>query len=281
MTRILIDHLTVEMRGRRLLSNVCLEVPEATTVALVGPNGAGKTTLLRCLLGLMPPTDGKIYLDGKPNCHLSPRQRAALLAWLPQQATTDETIGCEQLVMAARYRFGESQQRSSRAALEALDRVDAGYLSDRQVGTLSGGERQRVAVAALLAQGATGMLVDEPANHLDPAQQAMVISLLGAQARRGTTLVIVTHDVNLLSYLGEGSKIRVLGMSAGALVFDEPWDSPRLGLRLESIYGTPMHSVAGPHHRLLVPNLSPAREGPGTDALDHRDQSPLKGKLDG
>jgi iron complex transport system ATP-binding protein len=116
---------------------------------------------------------------------------------------------------------------------------------------LSGGERQRFAIAALLAQAARFLLVDEPANHLDPARQAETYALLGSLLDGGVGILCVTHDVNLLAHVG--TTPRVAGLADGELCFDTTLAAEALPERLAELFGVPMHSAHAGSTRLIVP----------------------------
>jgi iron complex transport system ATP-binding protein len=247
----------VTLGGRALLSGISLSVEPGEFLALVGPNGAGKTTLLRAALGLVRCSRGNVRVGGAPVETLAPRARAALLGWLPQQAFVAEALSALETVVAARYRFDETRSAAEAAARRCLARLGVLELEDRAVTRLSGGERQRVALAALLAQEAKLVLLDEPANHLDPAQQAETYALLGALVREGTGVLCVTHDVNLLAHAG--GRPRVAGLAGGKLAFETDYARGDMPERLAELFGVPMESVTFGARRLIVPNPKPAR----------------------
>lgn len=251
-----IANVTVTAQHARLVSDFSLQVEAGEVVALLGPNGAGKTTLLRCILGLIRPSLGSVLLDGVETLSLTAKRRAALVAHLAQHTVRDESLTVLEYVAAARFRHDESRAASIRAAHQALARVDAESLADRRLGPLSGGEHQRVALAALLAQEASVLLLDEPANHLDPARQAQSYSLLGELQQAGQTLVIVTHDVNLLAHLANSEHARVVGMRQARRAFDMPYGHDDLCAALAELYGVPMSRFQHEGHRLIVPSTT-------------------------
>jgi iron complex transport system ATP-binding protein len=250
-----LEHVSLKRRARALLDDVSLTVEPGQLLALLGPNGAGKTTLLRCMLGLATPSAGNVLLDDEALAGLSPRERAARVAWLPQHSQAAEELSALEVVMAARYRFDEPFAVTQREAQRALARVAVAGVAERALATLSGGERQRVALAGLLAQATPVLLVDEPANHLDPAQQIDVYRLLGELWREGRSVVCVTHDVNLLRHLGDPERVRVAGVADGRLRFECGLDAPELGERLGLLFGVHMRALAigTPGNRVLVP----------------------------
>ena len=251
--RLRVEHVSVKRRERALLDDVSLTLEPGQLLALLGPNGAGKTTLLRCMLGLVAPSAGDVRLDDDAIAGLSPRQRAARVAWLPQHSQAAEELSALEVVMAARYRFDEPFGVTQREAQSALARVSVAGVAERALRTLSGGERQRVALAGLLAQATPILLVDEPANHLDPAQQIDVYRLLGELWREGRSVVCVTHDVNLLRHLGDAERVRVAGVADGRLRFEHALDAPELPERLGLLFGVHMRELAVDAARVLVP----------------------------
>jgi iron complex transport system ATP-binding protein len=251
VTGLALDAVTVASGARTLVQGVSLRVEPGTLVALVGPNGAGKTTLLRAALGLVPLASGAVHIDGRALATFDERARAAELAWLPQQSLPSEPLPAVEAVMAARYRFRETAATTRRAAERALERVGLFGLAPTPVTRLSGGERQRVAVAALLAQEARFLLLDEPANHLDPAQQAETYALLGSLLADGAGVLCVTHDVNLLAHVATAP--RVLGLSSGTLRFELDFGSAELPTRLSELFGIRMLALAVGSGRVIVP----------------------------
>jgi iron complex transport system ATP-binding protein len=225
--------VSVTVRGTTLLHDVRLSVAAGGAVAIVGPNGAGKSTLLRAVLGLVP-SEGTRTLAGTDLGALGATERAGQLAWLPQRHVVRESLTALEVVAGARYRFAEGHTDSLAAARVALAELDVADLADRVVKTLSGGEAQRVALAALWAQDAPFLFLDEPGNHLDPAVQFAVWRTLGRWQRAGRALVVVTHDLDLLRFL---DRPHVLGLAAGRTVVDLPAEDPALPDALGAMYG--------------------------------------------
>ena len=251
MTKLCLRAVGVRAGERTLLDGASLELGPGEFVALVGPNGAGKTTLLRAALGLLTPASGSVTVGDAPLASLSLRDRAAALAWLPQAAAPPDAISARATVMAARYRFRETAATTRRAADQALERVGLVTRADSPLTELSGGERQRVAIAALLAQEARFLLLDEPANHLDPAQQAETYGLLGSVRASGVGILCVTHDVNLLNHVGH--EPRVVGLARSQLRFALPYAAPELPERLSELFGLTMLALHVGDARLIVP----------------------------
>jgi len=251
--RLRLEQVSVTVGGRALLDSVDLSLEPGQLLALLGPNGAGKTTLLRVALGLVRPDRGRVRLGDDELSRLSPRERAARVAWLPQHGPSADDLSAQDVVASARFRFDEPFGVSARQARRALERLGVGAVTDRPIRTLSGGERQRVSLAGLLAQDAPILLVDEPANHLDPAQQIDAYRLLGELWREGRSVVCVTHDVNLLRHLGEPSRVRVAGVAQGKLAFECTFADPRLPAELGRLFGVAMRELDMAGSRVLLP----------------------------
>jgi iron complex transport system ATP-binding protein len=263
MSVVSLSKVSVELRRRRILSEVSLSLEKGELVGLLGPNGAGKTTLLKALLGLITPARGQVLIAGRAAHELAPRERAARLAWLPQHVTLSEPLNVLEVVVAARFRFSEGRGTAERAARAALERVGMAAHADRRALELSGGERQRVALASLLAQDAELLLLDEPGNHLDPAQQLEIYRLLGELWRQGFGLLLVTHDVNLLYHLGAAERVRVVGLEAGRAVFETSYAAPELPEKLSSLFGVGFSAFIEGDQRVLMPRaLGPGAVSP-------------------
>jgi iron complex transport system ATP-binding protein len=194
--------LTIGVAGRTLCSDLDLDVRAGERWAIVGPNGAGKTTLVAALAGLRTPNAGTIEYDGVALASLTPRERARKRAWLPQDSIDYFPATVLETVLVGRHPHLRRFEWESAADLEraraALACFGLAGFAARDVRTLSGGERRRVALAALIAQEPTLMLMDEPSSHLDLGQQVVALDALSAQAReRNAALVMVLHDPHL------------------------------------------------------------------------------------
>lgn len=250
MTSLELRNATVTARGKALIEDVSLKLRAGEFVALLGPNGAGKTTLLKASLGLVP-CSGTALLDGRPVGAMAGRERAGLAAWLPQQSHLFEPISVFQFVRAARYRFSETRSQGDAAVLDALTKADVLGFMHRPVNELSGGEQQRVGVAALIAQDAPLLLLDEPANHLDPAQQIELYSLVARLWRGGRGVLCITHDVNMLRHLGSPD-VRVIGLSGGRAQFETTYGADDLAEQVGRLFNVRMETVTAGGQRLLV-----------------------------
>jgi iron complex transport system ATP-binding protein len=194
--------LALTVPGRRLCDGLDIAVQAGECWVIVGPNGAGKTTLLSALAGLRAPDGGEVSYDGTALAALTPRERARRRGFLPQDSVDYFPATVLETVLVGRHPWLGRWQWEGAAdvqqAQRALAEVGLAGFEARQVATLSGGERRRVALAALLAQDADLMLLDEPSSHLDLAHQIAALDAVARLAReRGKAVVMVLHDLHL------------------------------------------------------------------------------------
>ena len=201
-TRLEASGLTLGYAGTAVVRDLDLEVPHGKVTVVVGANACGKSTLLRGLARLLHPRAGAVLLDGEAIHRLPTKQVARTLGLLPQNPLAPEGVTVADLVGRGRHphhgAFGRWTSEDEQAVAEALVLTDTLDLADRVVDELSGGQRQRVWIAMALAQGTDLLLLDEPTTYLDVAHQVEMLDLLAdLNARRGTTIVMVLHDLNL------------------------------------------------------------------------------------
>ena len=186
---------------RQVLNGLDLEVAQGTVMALAGPNGVGKSTLLRAMTGALRPTRGEVCVTGADIFGMSGRERARLVAMVPQNPELPRgATALEVTLMGRNPHLGLLAWESAadvEIAIEALRMTDAADLAERPVQELSGGERQRVAIAMALAQQTPVVLLDEPTANLDLAYQPAIMRLLRDLAEAGKTVVTAVHDLTL------------------------------------------------------------------------------------
>jgi cobalamin transport system ATP-binding protein len=245
--------VTVSLGGVPILHGVTLSVGTGEWVTVIGPNGAGKSTLIRAVGGLLP-YSGSICLLGTPAPRLRRRDRARLVATVPQNPAVPPGMAVFDYVLLGRTPYIRPLGRESRADLDAaeavLRRLDLMALAERPLETLSGGERQRVFLARALAQGATILMLDEPTSALDIGHQQEVLDLVDELRRdHGLTVLATMHD---LSIAGEYADRMVL-LARGRVAAQ---GTPAQVLTEESLathYGARVRVVQGEHGPLVVP----------------------------
>jgi len=195
-------NLSLGVGGRTLVRELSFQVRSGEVWCMLGRNGAGKTTLLHTAVGLRAPQGGALRLAGRPLGDWPVAEAARQRSFLPQSVHDSFSASVVDSVLLARHPYLSRWQwegECERAlALDALKAVDLAGFERRDVLTLSGGERQRVALAALLAQDAPLLLLDEPVSHLDLHHQVLVLQHLVALARvRAKGVLFTVHDLNL------------------------------------------------------------------------------------
>ncbi|KAB7732558.1 ATP-binding cassette domain-containing protein [Rudanella paleaurantiibacter] len=199
-----------------VLHNVSFEIQAGDTFSIVGPSGSGKTTLLGLCAGLDRATSGSVYLNGIRLDNLSEDERAAVrnqhVGFIFQNFQLLPTLTALENVMVPMELQGA--RNVEKTALDLLDRVGLAKRSHHYPTQLSGGEQQRVSLARAFANRPKILFADEPTGNLDTDTGDTVEALLFDLNREaGTTLVLVTHDLELAQRTG-----RILKMRGGAVV---------------------------------------------------------------
>lgn len=192
--------LAIGYRDRVVGRGLDVALAEGEALALLGPNGGGKTTLLKTLLGLIPPLDGEVWLAGRPLDRLSVRERARLVAYVPQAHAGVFAFTVEEIVLMGRSAHGDLFSRPSardrQVAAGAIARLGIDHLARRPYTMISGGERQLALIARALAQEPRVVVLDEPTASLDFGNQGKVMREIRALAGAGLGVIFTTHDPN-------------------------------------------------------------------------------------
>jgi ABC-type cobalamin/Fe3+-siderophores transport system ATPase subunit len=216
-----VDRLVAGLSGRLVLGGVSAGFPAASLTAVVGANGVGKTTLLRAMLGAVGLRSGRVVLGGRGLETYGARERACVLAYVPQRAEGAFGFSVREVVGMGRYSRGSDAKEDVDSALRQVSLMDR---ADEAFGTLSAGQQQRAVLARALAQlGASEgcdlsgkvLLADEPVASMDAGFALSTLSLLGELARRGLCVVCVMHDLNLV--LRTATRALALGEGEGGM----------------------------------------------------------------
>jgi len=185
-----------------VLRGLDLEVGEGEVVGVVGPNGSGKSTLLKIVSGVLNPRSGGVRWGGQDLVPLSPRERARLVAVVPQTPHIPGAFTALELTIMGRTPYLGLLQAESGEDLaivrRAMELTGTWEFANQPMDKLSGGERQRVLIARALAQETPLLLLDEPTASLDIAYQITVLDTLRViQKERGGAILIAIHDLTL------------------------------------------------------------------------------------
>jgi|UniRef100_A0A7V6A2H0 zinc transport system ATP-binding protein len=199
-----IRDLWVAYNHQPVLEDITLDIEENTCVGVLGPNGAGKSTLLKVILGLLPPTRGKILVFGE-DPRVS-RSRGSLIGYLPQRPLSNPRfpVSVLDVVLMGRYGrlgLGRRPGRQDREeALALLKRLGISHLAQSPIGEISGGQQQRVFIARALAVNPRLLILDEPTISLDACSQDEVYDLVkGLKDELQLTVIMVSHDIGAVA----------------------------------------------------------------------------------
>ena len=211
---------TYPRSSRPALRNVSLEVERGEFVFVVGQSGSGKSTLLRLVLREERATGGQVLVAGRELAHLPGRKVPALrreigTVFQDFRLLPNKTV--YQNVAFALQVLGRSRHQIRQTVPETLEMVGLGGKEKRLPHELSGGEQQRVAIARAFVNKPAILLCDEPTGNLDPTISLDIVQLLDRIHRGGTTVVMATHDVDIVDQLRK----RVVELKAGEMVRDE------------------------------------------------------------
>ena len=247
----------MRLGGRTVWSRVSLEVGAGEFVAILGPNGAGKSTLIKAVLGMLPLSEGRVTVLGRPPGH-SGRE----IGYLPQRRSFDPNLRIRGIdvvrlgsdgdrwglpVPGGSSLFASGRQRRRRVA-EVIELVGASSYAHRPIGHMSGGEQQRLLIAQALVRRPSMLLLDEPLDSLDLPNQAAVAALISEISQEfGITVLIVAHDVNpIVPYL-DG----VVYVARGGAVCGPP-DQVITSETLTALYGTPIEVLRTSDGQMVV-----------------------------
>ena len=205
--------------GTTALKGISLRIEDGEFVCLVGPSGSGKSTIIKLLTGEIVPTSGQIAVNGFSLTNIAERQipllrRSVGVIFQDFRLIEKKTV-YENLSFAMRA-VGSSPREIKKRIPYVLELVGREEKTDRYPNELSGGEQQRVAIARALINNPSTIIADEPTGNLDPARSLEIMRLLERINQLGTTMVVVTHEKDLVNQF----KKRVVTLEQGAITSD-------------------------------------------------------------
>ena len=249
-------NLSLGYGDRLIVDELSVQIPTGKVTVIIGANGCGKSTLLRGLARLLTPAAGAVLLDGRSLQSMPSKEVARVMGLLPQAPIAPEGITVADLVGRGRYPhqgwFRQWSEADDRAVAEALAATDTLELASRPIDDMSGGQRQRVWIAMALAQETDLLLLDEPTTYLDLSHQVEVLDLLtDLNRRRGTTIVIVMHDLNLACRYAD----HLIAMTDGAITAQGRPDEVITAENIRSVFDLSATIVADPvsHTPTVIP----------------------------
>ncbi len=190
------EHLTKIYRKRKVVNDVTVSVRQGETVGLLGPNGAGKTTTFYMIVGLIPPNEGNVFLEGQNLTGVPMFRRARMgVGYLAQEPSVFRKLTVEQNVRAILETQKLPRDESDERLEELLAELSLSHLRDHKAYSLSGGERRRLEITRALVQRPKFMLLDEPFAGIDPIAVNDIQQIVGGLRHRGIGVVITDHNV--------------------------------------------------------------------------------------
>ena len=205
--------------GNTALDGVSFQIEDGEFVYLVGPSGSGKSTIIRLITGELKPTAGAIHVNGYSLEKIRKRElpfmrRTVGVVFQDFRLIQNMTV-YENVAFAMRVVGAKKQEIKARVPY-VLELVGLENKSNRHPKELSGGEQQRLAIARALVNNPSTIIADEPTGNLDPAMSLEIMSLLQEINNLGTTLLVVTHERDLVERFHK----RVIAIADGSIVSD-------------------------------------------------------------
>jgi iron complex transport system ATP-binding protein len=254
-------NVTVTLDRTPVVKAVSCAVRGGGWLALIGPNGAGKSTLIRAMAGLAP-YGGTITLDAVDARTMKGKERARMLAYVPQEPTLPPDLTVEQYVMLGRTPhlgyLATPGRRDRERVTAAMARLDMTQFAQRRLARLSGGERQRAVLARALAGDPRVLLLDEPTSMLDVGHEQQVLELVDDLRRAaGLTVVSTLHD---LTVAGQYADALVM-LDGGRVVAAGNPQAVLTAPLIESVYAARVNVITGSDgHPVVAPVRGPSQD---------------------
>ena len=205
--------------GNKALNGVSMQIEDGEFVFLVGPSGSGKSTIIKMITGELRPTSGSVHVNGYSLEHIRKREvpylrRTVGVVFQDFRLIPNMTV-YENVAFAMRV-IGAREREIKERVPYVLELVGMNDKSRRHPTELSGGEQQRLAIARALVNNPSTIIADEPTGNLDPARSLEIMSLLQEINNLGTTVLVVTHELDLVERFSK----RVIAIDDGVVVSD-------------------------------------------------------------
>lgn len=236
-----VENVSVAYGDREVVKGVSFALENGQWLMLCGPNGAGKSTLVKAIAQSVR-WSGRIVLEGRNIRTIRPKELGRMVGVLSQNHQLGYAFTIEEVVALGRYAYGGPlmgrDMEGENHIRQALERTGMENLRRQSMLALSGGEMQRVFLAQVFAQDPALLMLDEPANHLDPVYQRQIFSLIGDWLKRpGRAVISVVHDLSLARRYGT----HALLMTGGRAVAQGPVEAVLTRDNLNQVYGMDLY----------------------------------------
>ena len=255
------QNLGWKIGGTTIVSGIDISVNRGELVGVIGPNGAGKTTLLRLLAGLIVPSEGAVFLDGRNLAAMDARSRANKLAFMSQETAQSFPFTVMEILLMGRYphlgRFERETAEDHEKARRTLSYVGLSGLENRGFGELSGGERQLVLFAKALVQDTETLVLDEPSSNLDIRHQDRIFSMAQELAGEKRAVLTTVHNLGVAAQYCS----RLLLLEMGRVAADGRPEEVLRSEILDRVYA--VHTLVSPSMATgsLTVTVLPSRAG--------------------
>lgn len=249
---ICVENLSFAYGEHEVLKGVSFAAEYGEFLSVLGPNGVGKSTLFRCMLGLMPPSQGRTLIGGRDIAALSAAELAQSIAYIPQSHSPVFNYSVLDIVLmgttAQLGKFSSPGKQQREQAMELLDTLHIADLRHRGYRNISGGERQLVLIARAMAQQAKILIMDEPSSSLDFGNRIRVMQTVRALSERGYCVIQSTHDPDQAYRYSD----KILAMlDGGVLAFGTPKETVCDEV-ISKLYGVPVEVCSLRDDRIRV-----------------------------
>ena len=205
--------------GTQALKGVTMQIEDGEFAFLVGPNGSGKSTIIKLITGELRPTSGSVHVNGYSLERIRKREvpylrRTVGVVFQDFRLIANKTV-YENVAFVMRA-IGAREREIRERVPYVLELVGLDTKTRRHPGELSGGEQQRLAIARALVNNPSTIIADEPTGNLDPARSLEIMSLLAEINNLGTTMLVVTHEKELVERIPK----RVIAINDGRIISD-------------------------------------------------------------
>jgi iron complex transport system ATP-binding protein len=229
-----VNNIKLKLKSSEILSEITFKVKGGEMVALLGPNGSGKTTILRTIFGILRPSSGAVYLDGKKIAEMRIEEIARYLGYLPQE-NPPTGLRVLDVVLLGRTPYNKRPTKTDiEIAEQSLKEVGLEDFEERAFSQLSGGEKQKVLLARIFAQRANVYLLDEPTAHLDISAQIEIMEILRERMAHGSSSLIAIHDINLAATFCD----RILMVKDGRIAYAGEPEDVITPASIKDVFGT-------------------------------------------